>query len=71
MGGMLTSIRDPSRYVAAYLDAWPPRDGAETAPIARASLREMQQVWRPRPAAVTGIAATGATDLNTGGFLRH
>jgi CubicO group peptidase (beta-lactamase class C family) len=54
--------------VAAYLDARPPRDGAETAPIARASLREMQQVWRPRPAAVTGIAATGATDLNTGGY---
>ncbi len=68
MGGMLTSIRDLSRYVAAYLEAWPPRDGAEMAPIRRASLREMQQVWRPRPAAVTRIAATGATDLNTGGY---
>ncbi|MGE0459975.1 MAG: serine hydrolase domain-containing protein [Vicinamibacterales bacterium] len=68
MGGMLTSIRDLSRYVAAYLDAWPPRDGAETAPISRASLREMQQVWRPRPAMVTRNAATGAVDLNTGGY---
>ena len=46
MGGMLTSVRDLSRYVAAFLEAWPPRDGAETAPIRRASLREMQQVWR-------------------------
>jgi CubicO group peptidase (beta-lactamase class C family) len=47
MGGMLTSIRDLSRYVAAYLDAWPARDGAEKGPISRASLREMQQPWRP------------------------
>jgi CubicO group peptidase (beta-lactamase class C family) len=47
MGGMLTSIRDLSRYVAALLDAWPPRDGAEKGPIRRASLREMQQPWRP------------------------
>jgi CubicO group peptidase (beta-lactamase class C family) len=67
MGGMLTSMRDLSRYVAAFLDAWPPRDGAETAPISRASLREMQQVWRPRPASVTRDAA-GAPVLNSGGY---
>ena len=47
MGGMLTSIRDLSRYVGVYLDAWPPRDGPQTGPIGRASLREMQQPWRP------------------------
>jgi CubicO group peptidase (beta-lactamase class C family) len=47
MGGMLTSIRDLSRYVSALLNAWPPRDGAETGPVRRASLREMQQPWRP------------------------
>ena len=46
MGGMLTSIRDLSRYVGALLAAWPPRDGPETGPIRRASLREMQQVAR-------------------------
>jgi len=67
MGGMLTSMRDLSRYVAAFLDAWPPRDGPETAPVSRASLREMQQVWRPRPASVTRDAS-GATVLNTGGY---
>jgi CubicO group peptidase (beta-lactamase class C family) len=64
---MLTSVRDLSRYVAAYLDAWPPRDGAETSPIRRASLREMQQVARPRPAVVSRDAA-GTTQLNTGGY---
>jgi CubicO group peptidase (beta-lactamase class C family) len=67
MGGMLTSVRDLSRYVAAFLDAWPPRDGPETAPIPRAALREMQQVWRPRPAAVSRDAS-GAIALSTGGY---
>src|SRR3989442_567985 len=67
MGGMLTSVRDLSRYVGAFLSAWPPRDGPETAPIRRASLREMQQVWRPAPAAVTRTAS-GAIQLNSGGY---
>ena len=67
MGGMLTSIRDLSRFVAAFLGAWPPRDGAETAPISRASLREMQQVWRPRPTLV-GRDAAGVLRLSAGGY---
>jgi CubicO group peptidase (beta-lactamase class C family) len=67
MGGMLTSVRDLSRYVAAYLSAFPPRDGPETAPIKRASLREMQQVWRPAPASVTRTAS-GGIQLNSGGY---
>jgi len=67
MGGMLTSVRDLSRYVAAFLSAWPPRDGPETAPIRRASLREMQQVWRPAPASVTRTASD-AIQLNAGGY---
>ena len=68
MGGMLTSIRDLSRYVAAFLDAWPPRDGAETGPISRASLREMQQVWRPPPRGVARDAATAPVRLTSGGY---
>ena len=47
MGGMLTTIRDLSRYVSMYLNAWPARGGAETGPVRRASVREMQQPWRP------------------------
>ena len=68
MGGMLTSVRDLSRYVGVFLSAWPPRDGPETAPIKRSSLREMQQVWRPAPASVTRDGSTGAVQLNTGGY---
>jgi CubicO group peptidase (beta-lactamase class C family) len=61
MGGMLTTVRDLSRYVAALLAAWPARDGPETGPIRRASLREMQQPWRPSTTRVvldkTNVAA--------------
>ena len=67
MGGMLTSVADLSRYVGAFLSAWPPRDGPETAPIRRASLREMQQVWRPTPSSVARNPA-GAIQLTSGGY---
>jgi CubicO group peptidase (beta-lactamase class C family) len=66
MGGMLTTLADLGRYVGAFLAAWPPRDGPETAPIRRASLREMQQVWRPAPASVTRAAS--GVQLNAGGY---
>jgi len=68
MGGMLTSVRDLSRYVGVFLSAWPPRDGPETAPIKRSSLREMQQVSRPAPATVVRDRSTGAVQLNSGGY---
>ena len=67
MGGMLTSVADLSKYVGVFLDAWPPRDGAEAGPVRRASLREMQQVWRPR-AATAGRTSAGVTTLNSGGY---
>jgi hypothetical protein len=66
MGGMLTTLADLGRYVGAFLAAWPPRDGAETGPIRRSSLREMQQVWRPAPAAVSRTSA--GVQLNSGGY---
>lgn len=67
MGGMLTSISDLTKYVGTLLAAFPPRDGAEGGPIRRWSLREMQQIWRSRPATVTRTAA-GAVNLNSGGY---
>ena len=70
MGGMLTSIGDLSRWVTFMLDAWPPRDGAETGPLRRSSLREMQQVQRFSGATATASrdGATGAPTLNAGGY---
>jgi CubicO group peptidase (beta-lactamase class C family) len=66
MGGMLTTLADLGRYVGAFLAAWPPRDGPETGPIRRSSLREMQQVWRPAPASVT--RTPNGIQLNAGGY---
>lgn len=66
MGGMLTSVSDLATYVGAFLDAWPPRDGAERGPVRRASLREMQQVWRWQPSTVTRVQ--DAVQLNAGGY---
>src|SRR5260370_33096674 len=66
MGGMLTTLSDLGRYVGAFLAAWPPRDGPETGPIKRSSLREMQQVWRPAPAAVSQSPGGTGGQLRTG-----
>src|SRR3954447_23948554 len=68
MGGMLTSVRDLSRYVALFIAAWPPHDGPETARIKRWSLREMQHLWSPAPSSATRNAATGAIQLTSGGY---
>ena len=67
MGGMLTSVRDLGRYVAAQLAAWPPRDEAEAGPVRRASLREMQQVARSGTATAVRDAA-GGLQLNAPGY---
>jgi CubicO group peptidase (beta-lactamase class C family) len=45
MGGLITTIEDFSKYVAVHMDAWPPRDDAETGPVKRSSVREMQYPW--------------------------
>lgn len=44
MGGLYSSAADLSRYVAFQLSAWPPRDGADTGPLRRSSVRESQLV---------------------------
>ncbi len=68
MGGMLTSISDLGRYVGFLMGGWPPRDGPDDGPVTRASLREMQQVARPRPARVTRSAADSTVQLDAGGY---
>lgn len=68
MGGLLTSIDDLGRYVAFMLSAWPPRDADDTGPVRRASVREMQQVWRMRPAVVTGATTDSTLRLSAGGY---
>jgi CubicO group peptidase (beta-lactamase class C family) len=45
MGGIITSVEDFSKYMMLHLAAWPPRNGKETGPVKRSSIREMQQPW--------------------------
>ncbi len=58
MGGMLTSTTDLAKYVGFLMQAWPPRDDVDNGPVRRASLREMQQSTRARPATATGGGAS-------------
>ena len=67
MGGMLTSTRDLAKYVGFLMSAWPARDESETGPVKRSSLREMQQIQRPRPATFVGADGAGLR-LNSGGY---
>ena len=41
MGGVQTSANDYARWVGFLLSAWPPRDDADTGPVARATVREI------------------------------
>lgn len=41
MGGVETSASDYARWVAFLLSAWPARDGPETGPVRRATVREI------------------------------
>lgn len=52
-GGLITTLNDFARYVNMHLDAWPARDEPDKGPVARATLREMQQ-----PHVFSGISAS-------------
>jgi CubicO group peptidase (beta-lactamase class C family) len=68
MGGMLTSSADLSRWVALMLDAWPPRDGAESPVLKRSSLREMQQIGRFNLGGASFDRGTSALSMNVAGY---
>jgi len=68
MGGLLTSTNDLSKWVGFLMSAWPARDEADTGPVRRSSVREMQQVWRPSPAVVRRESVDAPIYLNTGGY---
>ena len=52
LGGLYSSVRDLARWSGVFLDAEPPRDAPERAPVSRATLREMQ---RARSAFAPGV----------------
>jgi CubicO group peptidase (beta-lactamase class C family) len=43
LGGLYSSVRDLASWSGVFLDAEPPRDASERAPVSRATLREMSR----------------------------
>jgi CubicO group peptidase (beta-lactamase class C family) len=43
MGGIQTSANDYAKWVAFLLSAWPPRNGVDSGPVRRSSVRELSQ----------------------------
>jgi CubicO group peptidase (beta-lactamase class C family) len=43
MGGLQTNATDYTKWIAFLLSAWPPRDGADSGPVKRSSVRELAE----------------------------
>ncbi len=86
MGGMWTTAEDYARWVAFILAAWPARDGPESGPVRRATVREIAQglnfpsaAQRPRPGAAGpcpmpsayGMGMQSVVDCELGPLLMH
>jgi len=68
MGGLWSTVADLSVWVGFLADAFPSRDGADEGPLCRASRRQMQQVARAIPAAITRDEVDGRLRLIAGGY---
>ena len=68
MGGLWSTVADLALWISFLADAFPPRDGADDGPLRRASRRELQQVSRAIPAALTREAVDGRVRLVAGGY---
>ena len=86
MGGLQTSAPDYAKWVAFLLSAWPARDGTDSGPVQRATVRELAQGsnfsrLRNRPArtgtpvcrqaAAYGMGMNAAMDCDLGFTLSH
>jgi CubicO group peptidase (beta-lactamase class C family) len=68
MGGLFSTVRDLARWTSFFLSAWPPRDDADTGPVRRSSLREMQQVARFSSASVRAAKDGAPLRMAAGGY---
>ncbi|MCI0584967.1 MAG: beta-lactamase family protein [Chloroflexi bacterium] len=69
MGGIFSSVRDLARWVAFFLDAFPPRDDPEGPwPLSRASRREMQEVHRTWPPEIVLVTLDADPAAVGGGY---
>ncbi len=49
MGGVETTANDYAKWIAFLLSAWPARDGPETGPVKRATVRDLVALASPMP----------------------
>lgn len=69
MGGVFTSVRDLSRWVGGFTDAFPPRNDADEGhPLSRSSRREMQQLQATIPPTVDAGAPDAAPVVTASGY---
>ena len=68
MGGLVTTVPDLARWVALQLQAWPPRDDADSGPVRRSSLREMQTLARAADPDVHRDTPSAPLALYSGGY---
>ena len=69
MGGVFSTVRDLSRWVLGFLDAFPARDEPEAGhPLRRSSRREMQQVQRAIGPRVLAHAPDAEPVVMSGGY---
>ena len=86
MGGLQTSASDYAKWVAYLLSAWPARDGADSGPVRRSTVRELQQgsnypslrkrsgksgATACRLPTAYGMGMNAATDCDLGSMLVH
>ena len=68
MGGLYSSVPDLAKLVSLYLSAHPPRDGDDTGPIRRSSLREMQMLYSPYRSTALRASVNAPLSLSSGGY---
>ncbi|GAB2176029.1 serine hydrolase domain-containing protein [Dongia sp. agr-C8] len=85
MAGIVTNTVEYARFVAFMLDAWPPRDAAESGPVARAARRELASLHSgpraPTPrkhqgrevwtASAYGYGLINSVESELGRYLHH
>ena len=64
MGGIFTTVEDLTRWVAGFLDAFPPRDDPDDRhPLSRATRREMQQPMVPEVVRLSHASADAMPEV--------
>jgi CubicO group peptidase (beta-lactamase class C family) len=68
LGGLYSSVRDLARWSGVFLAADPARDAPETAPVSRATLREMQRTRSAFAPAVEWPSLAEPPGVEAGGY---